>query len=292
MFDDLLLHPHTRLQLEQFVANPSHGLILTGPEGSGKRFIARAVAAALLHVKPGKLTQYPYYSLTDPSENSITIDEIRALQKLLTLRTPQGNNGGISRILTIINATRMRFEAQNAFLKSLEEPPADTCIILTAEANGDLLETIFSRLQRIEILPVSEAMAKVFYSKLGTPATELARNYALSQGQVGLLNSLLSKEADHPLKAWVETGKAIYAKSPNERLLQTDELSKDKPGVLLLLNALGRIAHAALVGASKAGNTKAAQRWQNSLKAVQAAQIALGSNANLKLVLDNLLLNL
>lgn len=292
MFEDLLIHPRTRTQLEQFVTKPSHGLILTGPEGSGKKNLAHAVAAAMLAVETNKLENYPYYSLTDPAEPSITIDEIRALQKLLTLKTPSVEGSNIRRVLTIIDANRMRFEAQNAFLKSLEEPPADTCIILTAEANGDLLQTIYSRVQRIDVLPVSEAMTREFYGKQGIAAAELTRGYALSQGQVGLLSSLLSKEAVHPLKEWVEIAKLLLAKPAGERIMQTDTYAKDKVGTLLLIDAFGRIAHAALMQAGKAGNSVALQRWQKSLEAVQEARAALTHNANTKLLLDHLFLSI
>ena len=292
MFEDLLLHPRTRAQLEQFTSKPSHGLILTGPEGSGKLKIAFEIAAAVLHVAPDRLNNYPYYSLTNPIEASITIDEVRLLQKLLTLKTPAVKGSDIRRVMTIIDAGRMRFEAQNAFLKSLEEPPADTCIILSAEANGSLLETIYSRVQRIDILPVSEAMAKDFYAKQGVSAMELTRSYALSQGQVGLLSSLLSKNSEHPLKAWVETAKTLLAKPAGERILETESLSKDKPGLILLMDALGRIAHAALVHSSKTANVKAIVRWKKSLEVIQEAHEALSHNVNTKLLLDYLLLSI
>ncbi|MDB5182956.1 MAG: polymerase delta prime subunit [Candidatus Saccharibacteria bacterium] len=291
MFEDLLLHPRTRTQLEQFAANPSHGLILIGPEGSGKKTLAHAVSAVLLSVENDKLANHPYYSLTNPDDPSITIDEIRALQRLLTLKTPKTNDN-IRRVLTTIDAGRMRFEAQNAFLKSLEEPPTDTCIILTVDATGDLLETMYSRAQKIDILPVSEAMAKEYYSKKGITSVELAKNYALSQGQVGLLSSLLSVDTNHPLKEWVETAKGLLAQPAGERIMQTDVLSKDKLGVLLLLNAFGRIAHAALTSAAKTSNAKAIERWKDSLEAVQNAHEAMTHNANTKLMLDHLLLSI
>jgi len=292
MFENLLIHPRTRRQLEQFIAKPSHGLILTGPEGSGKKALAHTIAAALLNVDSNKLENYPYYTLTNPEDPSITIDEIRTLQKLLTLKTPAVKGLNIRRVLTIIDAGRMRFEAQNAFLKSLEEPPTDTCIILTAEANGDLLETIYSRVQRIDILPVSEAAAKDFYGKKGVTASELARNYALSQGQAGLLSSLLKAETEQPLKEWVETAKQLLSKPASERILQTDSISKDKVGIILLLDALARIAHAALVQASKADSGAAIKRWKNSLESIQAAREAMTHNANTKLLVDHLLLSI
>jgi replication-associated recombination protein RarA len=292
MFDDLLIHPRTLSQLKQFITKPSHGLILTGPEGAGKRTLAQAISAVLLNVQSEKLANYPYYTLTDPSESNITIDEIRALQRLLSLKTPSREVSNINRIMVIIDAGRMRFEAQNAFLKSLEEPPTDTCIILTAEANGGLLETIYSRVQRIDVLPVSESLAKEYFGKQGISAIELAKNYALSQGQVGLLSSLLVGDAENPLKQWVERGKQLLSAPAAERILQTDELSKDKANVVLLLNALGRISHAALSQSAKTGNIKAMQRWKNSLETVQYSQMAILRNANTKLLLDHLLLTI
>lgn len=290
MFETMLIHPRTRAQLTAFVTNPSHGLILTGPEGAGKKALAALVAALLL--KTDKLSSYPYYSLIDPVDHTITIDEIRELQKLLTLKTPAVEHSTIRRVITILDAGRMRFEAQNAFLKNLEEPPVDTCIILTAEASGNVLETMYSRVQRIDILPVSESNAREYFTQHGIAAAEITRNYALSQGQVGLLHSLLSKEAEHPLQVWVDTAKQLLAKPAGERLLQTDELSKDKVGITLLLDAFGRIAHAALMGASTSGSTVAIARWQQSLQAVQEAQSALIHNANTKLLLDHLLLSI
>lgn len=291
MLDELLVHPRTCRQLQQFIAKPSHGLVLVGPEGSGKRNIAKAVAAELLHVSHLQLSNYPYYTVTDPTDATITIDDIRALQKLLTLRTP-GNLQDIKRIMTVIDANRMRFEAQNAFLKSLEEPPLDTCIIMTAELNGDILSTIFSRMQRIDVLPVSETMAREYYAKKGISSVDIAKNYALSQGQVGLLDSLLHTETEHPLKTWVISAKLLLAKQPGERLLEVEVLSKDKNEVALLVNALGRIVQAALSQASLNDNLQAVKRWQDSLQAILEARENIDTNVNTKLLLDHLLLSI
>ena len=292
MFDNLLIHPRTHKQLERFIAKPSHGLILVGPEGSGKRTLANYVASGILKISTDKLARYPYFSLTNPDDPTITIDEIRALQRLLTLKIPSKNEAVIKRVLTVIDAGRMRFEAQNSFLKSLEEPPTDTCIILTAEANGDLLETIYSRVQRIDVMPVSESMARSYYSKKGISELEITKNYALSQGQAGLLNSLLTSESSHPLKVKVELAKKLLSIPAGERILQTDIFSKDKVELGLLINAFGRISNAALNSAVKAGNEAAYKRWKNGLLAVQNANFAMSHNANAKLLLDNLLLSI
>jgi DNA polymerase-3 subunit delta' len=292
MFDGLLLHPRTRAQLDDFIANPVHGLILTGPEGAGRQSVAQVVAATLLQLKTiDQLASYPYYAHINPEAAVITIDEIRMLQGLLRLKTPQRDGQTIRRILVVINAGRMRSEAQNAFLKSLEEPPEDTVIIMTAEGSHDMLATIYSRLQRIEILPISQPPAQEFYKQQAISGHSFAAAYALSQGQAGLLHALLHDEAG-ALKESVDTAKGLLSMAAGERLLKIDELSKDKNGVVLLINALGRIAHAALRSASQTGNIKLVSRWQANMKLIEQARQTLRYNANQKLVLDQLLLNL
>jgi len=114
MLDTLLLHPRTEAQLNSFIMRPSHGLILTGTEGAGKRQLAREMAASVLGISEEELIKYPYFSFIDPSDPTITIDEIRALQKLLQLRTPSSGEKIIRRVICIIDAGRMRTEAQNA----------------------------------------------------------------------------------------------------------------------------------------------------------------------------------
>jgi len=291
MLSDLLIHERTLTQLNNFLSSPSHGLALTAPAGSGKKALALSVAASLIGLDSvEKLQNYPYFTLVDPDANTITIDEIRSLQRLLNLKTPETSQP-IRRVICVINAGRMRTEAQNAFLKSLEEPPTDTCIIFTTEGGNDLLPTIYSRMQRIDVQPISEQQASEYYSQKGQKSAEIDRNYALSQGQAGLLSSLLGDE-EHPLKDQVEEAKKLLSRPAAERLLEVDELSKDKVYATQMVGALKRITHAALMTASKANNHAAVKRWQNGLKLTTEASKALLQNANTKLVLDHLLLNL
>jgi hypothetical protein len=290
MLNDLLLHPRTRAQLNNFLTNPKHALLLSGPLGSGKETTAVAVAASIIGLKDAsELTKYPYYTAINPSGTSITIDEIRAAQSLLTLKVPKGQ-GGIRRVISVIDAGRMRSEAQNAFLKTLEEPPLDTCIILTARGES-LLPTITSRAQTITILPVSSKQAAEFYGKKGIGSAELQKNYALSQGQAGLLSTLLSAEA-HVLTPWVQTAKEVLAETVGRRLLRTDGLAKNKDEIRLLLDALSRIAHSALQASATQNKQAMVQRWSHTQSVIQESLRALNYNASTKLLLDNLFVNL
>jgi DNA polymerase-3 subunit delta' len=258
--------------------------------GSGKETTALYLAAALLGLTDSsELAKYPYVSILNPSTPAITIDEVRAAQNLLVLKVPAGKTA-IRRIIIVIDAERMRSEAQNAFLKTLEEPPLDTCIILTASSEK-LLPTITSRIQKINILPVSETQAQDFYIKRGIPSQTLRKNYALSQGHAGLLSALLRAE-DHILGTWVQTAKEILSETPASRVLRVEALSKNKDEIRLLLDALGRISHSALLQSASQNKQQAITRWLRTQQAVQDSITALSFNASTKLVLDSLFINL
>lgn len=287
---DLLLHPKTSDRIAAILEHPPQGLLITGETGSGKDTIARSLAAAMLQLAPDKLGSYPYVHVVDPAENTISIEQIRELQQFLKLRVP-AETPGIHRIIIIARAERMRSEAQNALLKTLEEPPADTVLLLTAESSDRLLTTIVSRCQEVAILPVSQTQAKEFFSQRGVSDAALASAYALSMGQAGLLVALLSEDM-HPLKDQVVLAKEILGQPAKTRLYQVDQLSKDKEAMRLLLNALRRITHAALVASSQKGASAAIKQWHERQIAVLAAIEDLGHNANTKLLLTNLFLNL
>lgn len=289
--NNLILHNLTREQLEVFLANPSHALLLTGPAGIGKTAVAEAVASTLLGVP---LTSHPYhllinYAFIEPEKPNIPIEAIRELQKFLLLKTT--GTGNIRRTVIIEDAHRMTIEAQNAFLKLLEEPPADTLIVLTAVSPRLLLPTILSRTQHITINVPTEEQLRPLMDK--NPDQEAAKQaYFLSGGLPGLLSALLNDGQDHPLTASVNLAKEILQKQPFERLVMVDSLSKQKEVTLELIEALERIAQAGLRGAAAKQDAARLKQWHKVRKSALEAHGALQTSANVKLVLDNLFLNL
>lgn len=288
MFEPLLLHPNLQKQLAGLLANPPHGILLVGPMGSGKRTLGRHLAASILGAEQENINSHPYVLVIDPESDSISIDEIRSLQQFLKLKVP-GENNRIRRIISIQRAERMRREAQNALLKLLEEPPTDTVIIMTSSSSDSLLPTIVSRVNVVTVLPVGYDQAINFYHY--KPDDAVQRAHALSQGQAGLMNALLSDD-EHPLIRQVDLAKLLLSESPKDRLLRTDELAKDKPAVIMLLGALQRICHAALVTSSKGSKTAAVKSWHDRQAAVLKATESLKFNPNIKLLLDDLFLSI
>lgn len=131
-----ILHPRTETALKEYLAQPAHGLLLSGKKGMGKRYVAEWLASEL-----GSHT----ITITAPEgKTTISIDQIRSLYQLT--RT------GSSLVVIIENAQQLGVDAQNAFLKLLEEPPQNTYFILTVNYTGAVLPTIRSRCQTIEMV--------------------------------------------------------------------------------------------------------------------------------------------
>ena len=117
-----------------------HAILISGPEGSGRRELARRAASlfCLGEDAPERLDGCPNYSETGVS--AVKVEDIRTL---LSSAAMQGFNGG-NRAFVFINAQNMSVQIQNTLLKTLEEPNAGTMLILTGNEFG-LLPTVRSR---------------------------------------------------------------------------------------------------------------------------------------------------
>jgi DNA polymerase-3 subunit delta' len=281
----LLMHPRTRLQLESFVASPSHAVIIQGPSGSGKGAVSRWLSQQLLELGTKDFSSYPYGRVLEPKDGKpIGIEDIRGLDEFLSLKVPVDTP--VNRIIIIENSDSMAHEAQNALLKTLEEPPQGTVLVLTASYAEGLLPTIRSRAQSITVqAPAINETKDYFYKTYETAKVDKA--VAIAGGLPGLLSSML-EDADHPLMQAVEQAKKYVQSSTYERLIQTDVLSKDRKLTEQTLYVMQQMAHISLQSASNAS----AKRWQKVLEASYDASKALRQNGQIKLVLTDLALKI
>lgn len=100
------------------------------------------------------LASHPDIHILQPSPESIGIDEIRGLQQQLSRKPISANH----QAALIPQSEKMTIEAQNAFLKTLEESPNSTIIILCAPSINHLLPTVISRCQTINIFQKDEIL--------------------------------------------------------------------------------------------------------------------------------------
>ncbi len=283
----LLLHPITTRQLAAFTAHPSHAVILLGSAGSGKLSLAEQLAEHVLELSSQRFAEYAYGQHISPVEGkAIGIEAIRDLEHFLSLKVP--GRRLFDRAVIIEDAQLLTIEAQNALLKTLEEPPKGTLLILTATHEQALLPTIRSRVQSISVQRPERAMAEAFFAEQGGFDDQtVKRAYTISAGLPGLMQALLA-ETEHPLLAATETARQLLSKTAYERLLLVDELAKQRSLTKDTLAILQQMAHLSLQTATGS----AAQRWQTILGASYRAAEDLQRNGQPKLVLTQLMLHL
>ena len=119
----------------------AHAYLLVGPRGSGKRKLAANLAGMVTGSDTG--LGHPDVHTAEPESKSrrLRIDQTRALEKELQMRSLMGKR----KVAIIFEADRMTAEAANGFLKTLEEPPNHSLLLLTSDQPESLPETILSR---------------------------------------------------------------------------------------------------------------------------------------------------
>jgi DNA polymerase III subunit delta' len=124
-----------------------HSYLITGPDGSGKRGLARKFFAELNQT--AVIEKHPDYHLVEPESKSrrILVEQIRELEESLRMKSSAGG----WKFGVIVDADRMMPQASNAFLKTLEEPPLKSILLLLTGVPEALLETIQSRCIRISL---------------------------------------------------------------------------------------------------------------------------------------------
>jgi hypothetical protein len=291
--DNLLLHPKTRIQVNYIIKNTPQSLLLSAGIGSGKKTIAKNIAANVLELTNlNQLANYPYYFHVSRLKNKsdISIEQIRTVNDALKLKIP-GNNT-IRRIVFIEDGHFMSIPAQNALLKKLEEPNTDTVFLISTTSVQNVLPTIASRAQEIEIQPVSLEDALKYWKSSNKTKESISSAWRLSGGNVGLLSALLEDNTDHPLRLAVDDAKVFLRASKYERLLMVDKLCRNKDELMHFFEAMSRMLNFLNHAAVKNGKERQAQNLLKSRKIIRQSTEALYANTNSRLVALNFVINL
>lgn len=191
----------------------SHAYIINGEKSSGKEFIARVFSMALQCEKGGTepcqechsckqaLTdnQPDIIRVTHEKPNTISVDDIRAQVNNDVAIKPYSSP---YKVYIIQDAEKMTVQAQNAILKTLEEPPAYAVILLLTTNVNALLPTILSRCVVLNMKPVADDLIrKYLMQELHVPDYKAEVCVAFSRGNIGKAKALASSEDFDNVKA-------------------------------------------------------------------------------------------
>ena len=245
-----------------------HALLMEGPQGSGRRTLARLIAQAAVctggekpcGVCPACIKaaggNHPdiFEAGGEGASRSFHIDVVRQIRDNAYVLPNEASR----RVMILTGAQAMTEQAQNALLKILEEPPSYILFILTCENRAQLLSTIQSRAVCLTLGAVRESEAAEAVGRLlpQTGEKEIREAVSLYGGIIGQAVQGLSDGTFQRAAALAPLfGKAIIAPGELDLLRLTGKLEKEKEAADGLLNALTRLFRDAIVRRFNAGES-------------------------------------
>ncbi len=184
----------------------SHAYIINGEKSSGKEYIAKVFAQTLQCEQGGEEpceechsckqaqtnNQPDIIRVTHEKPNTISVDDIRAQINNDVAIKPYSSK---YKIYIVNEAEKMTAQAQNAILKTLEEPPEYAVIMLLTSNVNSLLPTILSRCVVLNMKPVAdEKMKKFLMEEMQVPDYKAEVCVAFARGNVGKAKALATSE--------------------------------------------------------------------------------------------------
>ncbi len=249
-FSEILGHERPIKILRREIENQkvAHSYLFWGNEGIGKKKVAIQFAKVLnclgeeatngdscdrcLPCRKIDQQIHPDVSLIEPEGQTLKIDQVRQMQRALSFRPYEGRY----RVLILEAADRMAPNMSNSLLKTLEEPPLHTVIILLANNPRLILPTILSRCQilRFDPLPIS-VVSRWLLSEKGIEEKEAHILASLSEGSPGKAIRIQEEIRQIPreklLRDWVGSGKIPFS----EKELWAQSLPSEREDLLLIL---------------------------------------------------------
>jgi DNA polymerase III subunit delta' len=190
---------HAMAFLRQAAARPHQAYVLAGPEGGGKQLAARAFAAALLCKVGGCGTcrdcrlaledRHPNEVVVEPEGRDIHVETVRSEIWHPAYRTaPEPGR----KVFMIREADRLNPAAADVLLKVLEEPPAETVMMLLSARPDELPETVMSRCHVVSFRPLSEGFVAQTLVAEGIDGQRAALAARLAGGNLGRARRLAS----------------------------------------------------------------------------------------------------
>ena len=298
----------------------AHAYVFSGLDGIGKRLTALALAKNLLCSSGGGKScgtcsaciqvdrgSHPDLMMIEPEKGVITIDSIRNLKRELSRKSFSGRY----KVCLIDDADKMTLQAENALLKTLEEPTPDTVIILITGKPYRLLPTVLSRCQHLKFQPLAlfDASELIMAGMAGVERDDALLMASLTGGSPGKAITLKVGELKGLRDSWINQSR-FFARTEDEKFFVEEEnFLSDKGDVDLKLNLL-RLWYRDLVLYKIYGNVDCVlnkdkteeiasqssalslERLLNALLGTEKYSTSLEYNANPQLTLEAILMTL
>lgn len=323
-FHDILGHEQIIAHLQNAIEEDkvSHAYIFNGPEASGKMMLAEAFAMALQCEGEGKRpclecrscrqaadhNQPDIIYVSHEKPNTIGVDDIRTqINNDIDIKPYSSRY----KVYIVDEAQKMNQQAQNALLKTIEEPPAYAFILLLTTNADSFLQTILSRCITLNLKAVKEDKIKEYLMKhYQIPDYQADICAAFSQGNVGKAIQLASSEEFGELKASVlQLMKRLEDIDLYEMTGAVKQIAEYKLSVndyfdlmmiwfrdVLYLKATndvdGLIFKDEVYDIKKQAAKRSYQGIETILEALEKAKIRLNANVNFDLVIELLLLTI
>ena len=303
--------------------NVSHAYILSGEEGMGKKTMANAFALSLMceegksgepcrechacrQVLSGNHPDIIY--VTHEKPNSIGIEDIREqLIGDVAIKPYIGPH----KIYIVDEAEKMTVQAQNALLKTIEEPPAYAVILLLVNNGGSLLPTISSRCVTLNFKPVrDEVIRQYLMEELHVPDYQAEISVAFAQGNVGKAKQIATAE---DFSQMMESALRILKKSKDMEVYEMVDaiktLSEEKHTIyeyldlflvwfrdVLMFKATheidGLVFRQEYKDIKSRADKSSYEGLENIIKAIENAKVRLQANVNFELTMELLFLTI
>jgi DNA polymerase-3 subunit delta' len=189
--------------LRRAAARPVHAYLLVGARGSGVEEAARCFAATLVGPDDSRVADlalrgmHPDIVEFEPEGAGFRVNE--DVRQRIIPEAARSPIEGARKVVVLYEADRLSANgavSANALLKTIEEPPARTVMLLVTSMPDELPDTVRSRCQRIDLAPLSDAAIRDALARDGVDPDRAALGASLAGGQLGRARALVGPMAD------------------------------------------------------------------------------------------------
>ncbi len=322
-FQDVIGHERPIKLLRRAIEQEKvvHSYLFAGNEGIGKRWVALQFAKALnclegkekngdacdrcVSCKKIDHRLHPDVMLIEPEGQTLKVDQVREMQRDLAFRPYEGKR----RVCILTAADRMAPNMSNTLLKTLEEPPLHTVIILLANNPRLMLSTILSRCQLIRFNPLpSPSVSSWLMKEKGMEEGEAHLLASLSEGSPGKALEIQEEIGQIPRKELLQNWAGLTFLSIEKMEGWIESLPSQRENLLLILEVVKTLLRDLIISKiSKEGSMlihsnlsdeieTIASQWNlpsllNRMEILHQTSQSIKGNANTRLALEAMMLS-